>query len=51
MEVLVGVCAGGLVGIMVFIGAGVIPELEKQTCLQAGYGTAACGVQEEDYQP
>lgn len=49
MEVLVGACAGALVALMFIIGFGIAPELEKQTCLQAGYGTLTCGVDEEDY--
>lgn len=48
MEVLVGMCAGALVGLMIFAGAS-LSELEKQTCLEAGFGTIACGVDEEDY--
>jgi hypothetical protein len=50
MEVLVGTCAGALVGLMIMVGFGVNAELEKQTCLEAGFGTATCGVHEEDYE-
>jgi hypothetical protein len=35
---------------MFMVAYGVIPELEKQTCLEAGFGTATCGVYEEDYE-
>jgi hypothetical protein len=47
--VVLGVIAGASVGLMIFAGVA-INELEKQTCLEAGYGTFACGVHEEDYE-
>lgn len=44
MEIFLGVIVGALVALMIVISFGVIPELEKQTCLQAGYSAEECGV-------